>query len=107
MRRQPQQYTSGIDQLTLGLPLFKENKAMAYLRKRKGTRGTAWEVLFYVASTKRHTVRLGRINERIANTAKIRIEALVAAKVAGHSLDAETVGWAASCCQGRPPAPSG
>ena len=96
MRRQPQQYTSGIDQLTLGLPLFKENKAMAYLRKRKGTRGTAWEVLFYVASTKRHTVRLGRINERIANTAKIRIEALVAAKVAGHSLDAETVGWAAS-----------
>ena len=96
MRRQPQQYTSGIDQLTLGLPLFKENKAMAYLRKRKGTRGTAWEVLFYVASPKRHTVRLGRINERIANTAKIRIEALVAAKVAGHSLDAETVGWAAS-----------
>ena len=69
---------------------------MAYLRKRKGTRGTAWEVLFYVASPKRHTVRLGRINERIANTAKIRIEALVAAKVAGHSLDAETVGWAAS-----------
>jgi hypothetical protein len=68
---------------------------MAYLRKKKGARGTTWEVLFYVASPKRHTVRLGRANERIANTAKIRIEALVAAKVAGHSLDAETAAWVA------------
>jgi integrase len=69
---------------------------MAYLRKRKGSRGTTWEVLFYVTPPKRHTVRLGRVNERIANTAKIRIEALVAAKVAGHSVDAETAGWVSS-----------
>jgi hypothetical protein len=69
---------------------------MAYLRKHMGTRGTTWEVLFYVTPPKRHTVRLGRVSERIANTAKIRIEALVAAKIAGHSIDTETAGWISS-----------
>ena len=41
-------------------------------------------------------MRLGRINVRIAQTAKARIESLIAAKVVGHSLDAETAGWVAS-----------
>ena len=69
---------------------------MAYLRSIEGSRGTTWEILFYVVPPKRHTVRLGRINARIAQTAKSRIESLIAAKMAGHSLDAETAGWVAS-----------
>jgi integrase len=69
---------------------------MAYLRSRKGRRGTTWEVLFYITPPKRHTVRLGRVSARIAQTATSRIESLVAAKVAGHSLDAETASWVAS-----------
>ena len=41
--------------------------------------GTAWEVLFYINPPRRHTVRLGRVSSRIAQTAKTRIESLVAA----------------------------
>jgi integrase len=68
---------------------------MAYLRSKKGKRGTTWEVLVYVSPQSRPNIRLGRVNARIAQTAKARIESLVAAKIAGHSLDAETAGWVA------------
>ena len=69
---------------------------MAYLRSKKGKRGTTWEVLVYVSPQNRPNIRLGRVNARIAQTAKARIESLVAAKIAGHSLDAETAGWAST-----------
>jgi integrase len=69
---------------------------MATLRKIKGKRGTTWEVLFYLLGMKRPTIRLGRVNQRIADTAKRMIESLVAAKITGHSLDPETAAWVAS-----------
>jgi integrase len=68
---------------------------MATLRKMKGKRGTTWEVLFYLPDMKRPTVRLGRVSQRIAETAKRMVEALVAAKITGHSLDTETAAWVA------------
>lgn len=68
---------------------------MATLRKKKGKRGNTWEVLFYLPGMKRPTVRLGRINQRIAETAKRMIESLMAAKVTGHSIDSETASWVA------------
>jgi integrase len=69
---------------------------MATLRKKKGKRGATWEVLFYLPDMKRPTVRLGRVSQRIADTAKRMIEALVAARITGHSLDTETAAWVAN-----------
>ena len=69
---------------------------MATLRKKKGKRGTTWEVLFYLSDMKRPTVRLGRVSQRIAETAKRMVESLVAAKITGHSLDTETAAWVTS-----------
>ncbi len=69
---------------------------MATLRKKKGKRGTTWEVLFYLSDMKRPTLRLGRVSQRIAETAKRMVESLVAAKITGHSLDTETAAWVAS-----------
>jgi len=69
---------------------------MATLRKKNGKRGTTWEVLFYLPGMKRPTIRLGRVNQRIAETAKRMIESLVAAMITGHSLDSETAAWVAS-----------
>ena len=72
---------------------------MASIGSDKGTRGTSWRVLIAVKSggvTKRHTIRLGRVNRRIAETAKRMIESLEAAKATGHSLDGETANWVAA-----------
>ena len=69
---------------------------MSSLRKKHGKLGTTWEVLFYWPPSNRQVVRLGRVSQRIASTAKIRIESILAAKVAGHSLDPETAGWVTS-----------
>ena len=72
---------------------------MASIGSDKGTRGTAWRVLITVKSggvAKRHTIRLGRVNRRIAETAKRMIESLEAAKATGHSLDGETANWVAA-----------
>jgi len=69
---------------------------MATLRKKKGKRGTTWEVLLYLPGMRRPTIRLGRVNQRIADTAKRMIESLVAAKITGHSIDPETAAWVAN-----------
>ena len=50
-------------------------------------------VLFVGEDRKRHTIRLGKVSKRIAETAKFHIENLVAAKAAGHSPDLETARW--------------
>ena len=52
-------------------------------------------VLFYDSSGKRHTVRLGTKSKRIAQTAKYHIEALLDAKINGHSPASETSQWLA------------
>jgi len=50
-------------------------------------------ILFVGGDRKRHTIRLGKVAKRIAETAKFHIENLVAAKAAGHSPDLETAKW--------------
>ena len=50
-------------------------------------------ILFVAGDGKRHTVRLGKVSRRIANTAKFHIENLVVAKAAGHSPELETASW--------------
>ena len=50
-------------------------------------------ILFVGGDRKRHTVRLGKVSKRIAETAKFHIENLVVAKAAGHSPELETANW--------------
>ena len=72
---------------------------MASLSSEVGKRGTRWRVLLVVKEggiQRRHTIRLGKINKRIAETAKRMIESLEAAKATGHSLDSETAAWVAA-----------
>ncbi|MGI9459556.1 MAG: hypothetical protein ACR2NF_06125, partial [Pirellulales bacterium] len=52
-------------------------------------------ILFVDPSGKRKTIRLGKSNKRIAETAKGHIERLLSAKIAGHSPDTETANWLA------------
>ena len=71
---------------------------MASISTEVGKRGTRWRVLLVVKEggiQRRHTIRLGKINKRIAETAKRMIESLEAAKSTGHSLDSETAAWVA------------
>ena len=69
---------------------------MATLGTETGKRGTTWRIRFVDHDSRRQTIRLGRISRRIAETAKVRIEALVAARLAGHSVDQETASWLSS-----------
>ena len=72
---------------------------MASISTEVGKRGTRWRVLLVVKEggiQRRHTIRLGKINKRIAETVKRMIESLEAAKATGHSLDSETAAWVAA-----------
>ncbi len=66
---------------------------MATLGTETGKKGTTWRIRFVDQADRRQTIRLGKISRRIAETAKVRIEALLAAKIAGHSIDRETAEW--------------
>ena len=66
---------------------------MASLCSDSGKRGTTYRVLVGAAKTGRHTIRLGRVTKKIAETAKRMIESLESAKAAGHSVDRETAEW--------------
>jgi integrase len=66
---------------------------MAALCSESGKRGTTYRVLLRTPSGRRHTIRLGRVSKKIAETAKRMIESLEAAKAAGHSPDRETAEW--------------
>ena len=63
---------------------------MASLGCDLGERGTTFRVLLRTSGGKRHTIRLGRVSKKIAETARRMIESLEAAKAAGHSPDRET-----------------
>ena len=65
---------------------------MAALCSEVGTRGTTYRVLLRTPNG-RHTIRLGRVSKKIAETAKRMIETLEAAKAAGHTPDRETAEW--------------
>lgn len=47
-------------------------------------------VQFKIGSGKRQSIRLGKINQKIADAVKLRVELIIGAKLAGHSLDDET-----------------
>src|SRR4051794_29930713 len=45
---------------------------------------------------KRKSIRLGKVSKRVAEEIKVKVEALVASKVAGVSWDGETARWVAA-----------
>ena len=52
-------------------------------------------VLFVDPSGDRKAIRLGKVSQRAAETVKFRVEQLLAAKLTGHPLEADTSGWIA------------
>jgi len=60
-----------------------------------GTTTTTYRVLFVDPTGKRQTIRLGKLPKKAAELVKLKIESLVAAKIAGHPIDAQTAGWLA------------
>ena len=50
-------------------------------------------ILFIGIDKKRRTIRLGKVNKKLAETIKLRVEALVAALGTKTSLDTETAAW--------------
>ena len=68
---------------------------MASLIPVKGKRGTSYEVQFSDRADRRPKIRLGIVSKKVAGAAKIRIEHLIAAKAAGHPVDAESARWLA------------
>lgn len=60
----------------------------------KGPNGNV-TVQFVAADKRRRSVRLGKVNARIANEVKIRVESLNALAVARLPLDTDTARWVA------------
>lgn len=58
-----------------------------------GTTTTTYRVLFVDPTGKRQTIRLGKLPKKAAELVKLKVESLLAAKLAGHPLDAQTAGW--------------
>jgi len=52
-------------------------------------------IQFVGADGKRRSIRLGKVSQRVAESVKVRIEQLVAAKISGHAPDDETARWVA------------
>ena len=65
---------------------------MASLSRQPGGR---WTVQFVGADGKRRSVRLGKCDKRTAEAARVKIEALVAANLAGHPPADEVIRWVA------------
>jgi len=52
-------------------------------------------ILFVAPDGKRPTIRLGKVSQRMAEGIKYRVEHLLAAKLTGHAVDADTACWVA------------
>ncbi|MSR56050.1 MAG: site-specific integrase [Planctomycetaceae bacterium] len=52
-------------------------------------------ILFVATDGKRRTLRLGKVSQRAAEVVKGRVEQLLAAKLTGHALEADTASWVA------------
>jgi len=63
---------------------------MASISKEPNGRRT---VQFVGADGKRRSIRLGKCDQRTAEAVKVRVEALNAANIAGHVVDANTLEW--------------
>jgi len=53
-------------------------------------------LLFVGPDKKRRTIRLGKVSQRMAEAVKFRVEQLLAAKLTGHAIDADTARWVAN-----------
>jgi hypothetical protein len=60
-------------------------------REKNGSR----RILFFAPDGKRPTIRLGKVSQRAAEAVKFRVEQLLAAKLTGHALEADTASWLA------------
>jgi len=60
-------------------------------REKNGNR----RILFVAPDGRRPTIRLGKVSQRAAEAVKFRVEQLLAAKLTGHALEADTAGWLA------------
>ncbi len=60
-----------------------------------GSTTTTYRVLFVDPTGKRQTIRLGKLPKKIAESVKLKVESLLAAKIAGHPIDSQTAGWLA------------
>src|ERR1700733_10483372 len=65
---------------------------MASISNEKGRRA----VQFVGTDEKRHSIRLGKCDQRTAEGVKLHVERLVGAKTAGMPLPADTVNWLVS-----------
>ena len=66
---------------------------MASLSRQPGGR---WTVQFVGADGRRRSIRLGKCDKRTAEAARVKIEALAAAKLAGHPPADEVIRWVGS-----------
>src|SRR5687768_17073986 len=50
-------------------------------------------ILFVDPDGERKAIRLGKVSQRAAEAVKFRVEQLLAAKLTGHALEADTAQW--------------
>ena len=62
-------------------------------RRQDGSETLTYRVLFVDQTGRRQTLRLGSVPKRLAETTKIRVEEILAARFAGHSIQPETAVW--------------
>jgi len=53
-------------------------------------------IQFVAPNGKRPAIRLGKVSQRVAEAVKFRVEQLLAAKLTGHAVDADTARWVGS-----------
>lgn len=53
-------------------------------------------ILYVAPDGRRPTIRLGKVSQRAAEAVKFRVEQLLAAKLTGHALEADTASWIAN-----------
>jgi len=66
---------------------------MASLCADKGPRGTNWRVITRLPNGRRHSIRLGRVNKRIAEQTRRMVQLLEASKATGQPYDPEVIAW--------------
>ncbi|MFM7519632.1 MAG: tyrosine-type recombinase/integrase [Planctomycetota bacterium] len=64
-------------------------------RLGNGSTTTTYRVLFVDPTGRRQTIRLGKVSKRLAETTKIRVEEILAARIACHSIATYTAAWLA------------
>lgn len=70
---------------------------MASITRESNGRRT---IQFVGSDGKRRSIRLGKLSQRLAEAIKFRVEQLIAAKLSGHAVDADTARWIAELDQG-------